>query len=227
MPIVSFRSTSHFIFHREYPGWVVAAMFAAAMSSIDSGVNSISAVVMTDFVDRFRGTASSGREHIQSVRWLAFGIGAIVVAGSSLMKYVPGNITAVTAKTSNLLTTPIFCLFFFALFVPFASRTGVWVGAICGTATAAVIAFSGPLVVLLTTQFGVDPALFGVEVIAEMDPISGEAVISAADPISFQYIAPAAVLVNIGLGLVVSWLIPGKSSDKPLTQGKGDATGQR
>ena len=35
-------------------GLVVAGMFAAAMSSIDSGVNSITAVVMRDFLDRFR-----------------------------------------------------------------------------------------------------------------------------------------------------------------------------
>lgn len=34
-------------------GCVVSAVFAAAMSSIDSGVNSITAVVMTDFLDRF------------------------------------------------------------------------------------------------------------------------------------------------------------------------------
>ena len=34
-------------------GLVVSAMFAAAMSSIDSGVNSITAVVSTDYLDRF------------------------------------------------------------------------------------------------------------------------------------------------------------------------------
>ena len=35
-------------------GLVIAAMFAAAMSSLDSGVNSITAVVSTDFIERFR-----------------------------------------------------------------------------------------------------------------------------------------------------------------------------
>ncbi len=168
-------------------GLVVAAMFAAAMSSIDSGVNSITAVVMTDGLDRFRKKPISDRSHVLIARCLAFGIGAIVVLGSSAMGRVPGNITAVTTKTSNLLTTPIFALFFFALFVPFASPRGVWIGAICGTTTAVLIAFSGPI-------FGFVPGTDNV------------------DPISFQWIAPAAIAVNIVTGCIGSLLFP-KSAD--------------
>ena len=46
-------------------GLVVAAMFAAAMSSIDSGVNSITAVVMTDFLDRFGMKPTSEKGHVR------------------------------------------------------------------------------------------------------------------------------------------------------------------
>jgi SSS family solute:Na+ symporter len=173
-------------------GLVVAAMFAAAMSSIDSGVNSITAVVMTDGLDRFRTQPISDRSHILIARCLAFGIGAIVVLGSSAMGQVPGNITAVTTKTSNLLTTPIFGLFFFALFVPFASPRGVWIGAICGTATAVLIAFSGPI-------FGFVPGTDDL------------------DPISFQWISPAAITVNIVTGCVGSLLFPRAATNSKRT----------
>lgn len=173
-------------------GLVVSAMFAAAMSSIDSGVNSITAVVMTDFVDRFRLEPLSEKQHMRLARYLAFGIGAFVVATSSLMEHVPGNITSVTQKTSNLLTTPIFGLFFFALFVPFAKPVGVVAGAVCGTITAALIAFSGPI-------FGMDPT-------------------TGLDPISFQWISPAAVLVNIVVGCVVSLATGGGSSARSENQ---------
>jgi SSS family solute:Na+ symporter len=197
-------------------GLVVAAMFAAAMSSIDSGVNSITAVVMTDYVDRFRETPISEKHHVRVAKWLAFSIGAVVVVGSSFMEYVPGNITAVTQKTSNLLTTPIFCLFFFALFVRFATPLGVWIGAICGTLTAAVIAFSGPLVLLLATQFGVDPATFGTEIVYEYDLKTCKETISVPDPISFQWIAPMAVAANIGAGTLASFLFSlGKKTKEP------------
>ncbi len=161
-------------------GLVVAALFAAAMSSIDSGVNSITAVVQTDFLARMRAKPRTETQNLRSARLLAFAIGALVVVGSSQMGLVPGNITAVTQKTSNLLTVPICCLFIFALFVPSATPQGVWLGAICGTTTAALIAFSGPL-------FGADSATGG-------------------DPISFQWIGPAALLVNLLVGTVASQL---------------------
>jgi len=140
---------------------------------------------MTDGLDRFGLRPKSDRSHVLIARCLAFGIGAVVVLGSSAMGQVPGNITAVTTKTSNLLTTPIFGLFFFALFVPFASPRGVWIGAICGTTTAVLVAFSGPI-------FGYLP---GTE---------------NQDPISFQWIAPAAIFVNLVTGSIGSVLLPRK-----------------
>jgi SSS family solute:Na+ symporter len=132
-------------------GLVVAAMFAAAMSSIDSGVNSITAVVSSDFLDRFGKTTSR-----RTSMWLALAIGAIVVVSSSAMGLVPGNITSVTQKTTNLLVTPIFALFFFAIFVPFARPLGVIAGCVTGTVTALLVAFSGGLFGFVTeTPFAI------------------------------------------------------------------------
>ncbi|MCA9175235.1 MAG: sodium-coupled permease [Planctomycetales bacterium] len=166
-------------------GLVVAAMFAAAMSSIDSGVNSITAVVMTDVLDRHGWTPKTEKQHVLTARLLAFTIGATVVYASSTMGAIPGNITAVTTKTANLLTTPIFALFFFAVFVPFASPLGVWAGAFAGTATAILIAFSGPIFGFVTSPSG-----------------------AKLDPISFQWIAPIAFAVNVAFGSLMSLLLP-------------------
>jgi SSS family solute:Na+ symporter len=208
-------------------GLVVAAMFAAAMSSIDSGVNSITAVVTTDFFDRLRQTPTSEKANLRAVKFMALGIGIIVVLGSTYMKYIPGNITAVTNKTANLVTSPIFALFFFALFVRFAHPVGVWIAAICGVATAAVIAFSGPLVVLLSTSFGWDPGTFGVELMTRVDSATGAEFLASAvrelnrstgqfelvprDPISFQWIGPVSLAVNVIIGTGLSWLLPRRS----------------
>jgi SSS family solute:Na+ symporter len=201
----------HFIAFHLPPGvsgLVVAAMFAAAMSSIDSGVNSITAVVMSDVLDRHGHAPKSEADHIRLARWLAFGIGAFVVATSSFMGLVPGNITEVTGKTSNLLTTPIFCLFFFALFVPFASPRGVWVGAFFGTLTAAIVAFGGPIVLGLHLAFEVQPETFGTVLETTLNETTGITTLSCPDPISFQWIAPLAVIVNIATGCVASRLMP-------------------
>ncbi len=173
-------------------GLVVAAMFAAAMSSIDSGVNSITAVVMTDGLDRFGRAPTSEREHVRLARWLAFGIGAVSVIGSSAMGWIPGNITEVTGKTSNLLTTPLFGLFFFALFVPFASPVGVWIGTFCGCVTATLVAFSGPIFV---PDFNPDADL---------------------NPISFQWISPIAITVDITIGCLASLIFPNRRRSPPV-----------
>jgi len=162
-------------------GLVVSGLFAAAMSSVDSGVNSITAVVTSDFVDRLRTKPISESRRVWLARVIAFSVGAIVVGFSSFIGKVPGNITAVTNKTVNLLTVPIFCFFFFALFVKFARPAGVWAGAITGTIAGGLIAFSGPI-------FGNDP-------------------VTGTDPISFQWIAPVTLVVNIVVGLAVSFLV--------------------
>ena len=161
-------------------GLVVAGLFAAAMSSIDSGVNSITAVVMTDVLDRFGRKPETERKHVLFARILAVVIGVVVVLCSALMEHVPGNITAVTNKTVNLLTVPIFLLFFFALFVPFANAPGVWIGVLCSVTVASLIAFSGPI-------FGTNEA--------------------GLDPVSFQWISPAALLVGIGVGTLACKLL--------------------
>lgn len=169
----------HFIAHHLPPvvtGLVVSGLFAAAMSSIDSGVNSITAVTLTDFIGRFSDKPKSDAENMRFARGLAVAIGAIVVMLSLVIKYIPGNFFEVTNKTVNLLTVPIFLLFFFAMFVPFANATGVWIATIAGVTVAVLIAFCGSI-------FGVDP-------------------VTGLPPVSFQWISPCALVVGVVVGLV-------------------------
>lgn len=170
-------------------GLVVSAMFAAAMSSIDSGVNSITAVVTTDILGRFGNKPKTERGQLYVARVLAFGIGAAVVIGSMFVGQIPGNITEVTNKTVNLMVPMIFSLFFFALFVPFSNPIAVWIGWGCGMTTAILIGFSGQL-------FGVDP-------------------ITELPPVSFQWIGPTSLLVNIAVGTIMSLIITTPASKQP------------
>ena len=160
-------------------GLVVSGLFAAAMSSVDSGVNSITAVVMTDFLERFGRKPDTDEKHILFARWMAVVIGVTVVVLSSVVGQIPGNFLAVTQKTVNLLTVPIFLLFLFALFVPFANSRGVWIGTIASVTVAVLIAFGGQI-------FGQIPGTDG----------------KLIDPISFQWISPAALVVGVCVGLV-------------------------
>lgn len=162
-------------------GLVVSGLFAAAMSSVDSGVNSITAVVTCDFIDRFRKDPVTEKEHVWIARSIAFAIGVIVVVCSTFVGNLPGNITAVTNKTVNLLTVPIFCLFFFALFMKTVRPAGVILGTVCGTASGVLVAFSG--------------LFFG------MDPETG------TDPVSFQWIPLVILIVTVSVGWLASLAI--------------------
>lgn len=168
-------------------GLVVSAMFAAAMSSLDSGVNSITAVVTTDFLERFGLMPKTRKGYVRLAQCLAFGLGAVVVVGSSYMGNVPGNITGMTQRTTNLLATPAFSLFFFALFCRFGKPAGAVVGAVYGITVGALIAFSGNFYSLLDAYAVFDS--------------SGAIDIS---PISFQWISPLSLLVNLAAGAALS-----------------------
>ena len=107
------------------------------------------------------------------------------------MGQVPGNILEVTTKTNGLLVTPLFGLFFFALFVPFATQAGAIAGAFSGFGVALLVAFSGPI--------------FGFVEVPSFDA-QGVETIRQLDPISFQWVSLASLLANFAVGSVVSWL---------------------
>ncbi len=171
-------------------GLVVSAMFAAAMSSLDSGVNSITAVVTTDFLERFGLMPKTRKGYVRLAQCLAFGLGAVVVVGSSYMGNVPGNITGMTQRTTNLLATPAFSLFFFALFCRFGKPAGAVVGAVYGITVGALIAFSGNFYSLLQ-----ESAFLGSSGVIDISPIS------------FQWISPLSLLVNLAAGAALSKVI--------------------
>ena len=157
-------------------GLVVAGMFAAAMSSLDSGINSIVTVFTTDFLPRFRRKSISDQAKLKLAKYLVLVIGIAVVLISSTMGKVPGNILEVTNKTNGLFVGPLFVLFFLALFVRFSNIFGAFFGAVYGLVAAAIWAY-WDLVVN-------DPSW----------------------RLTFQWIMLVSVVAGIGSGVLLSWL---------------------
>ena len=188
-------------------GLVIAAMFAAAMSSLDSGVNSITAVVMSDFVQRSRQTKLGERQHLILARLLAVTTGVIVIFGSILTDFVEGNIMEVTQKSVNLLTTPIFGLFFYAIFAKRVHVVGVWAGTIVGTITAIVIAFGGQICHYFYLNYAFDPTVVGSFIEQRMDDLTGIPYEACTDPVSFQWIGPLALVANLAVGMTINYLL--------------------
>ena len=122
-------------------GLVAAAVLSAAMSSLSSGMNSITAVVTTDFIGRFRREPLGQAAQVKLARIISLAVGATAIALSLLVSQVPGNLMELCIKVVNLLTSPIFVLFFLAMFVPWAKPAGAVAATVASVSTAVAIAF--------------------------------------------------------------------------------------
>lgn len=120
-------------------GLIVAGLLAAAMSSLSSGLNSSSAVITVDFLERFGGHEKTAAGDVRRSRLVAWTVGFVVVLLSTGVGAVSGNLLEIAYKVTNLLVAPLFGLFFMALFVRFATSFGTVVGAVFGVATVIAI----------------------------------------------------------------------------------------
>jgi solute:Na+ symporter, SSS family len=122
-------------------GIVIGAILSAAMSSLSSGVNSASAVITSDFLGRFRKVPWTAHESLRVARRASIIIGIVAMFFSLYINRLSSNLLELCMKVVNLLTVPIFVLFFLALFVPFATASGGIAATLVSIATAVGITF--------------------------------------------------------------------------------------
>lgn len=131
-------------------GLVLAAILSAAMSSLSSGVNSAAGVLERDFFTRraqqaAKGDATTDNTSIVRLRWLTWAISFVAIGLSLLNLLIAGNLVERCFKVVNLLTAPLFVLFFLALFVKWANATGAWAALAASIFVAIMIAYAEDL----------------------------------------------------------------------------------
>ncbi|MDA0660682.1 MAG: sodium-coupled permease [Planctomycetota bacterium] len=127
-------------------GLLIAAMLSAAMSSLSSGMNSASAVITSDFVGRLGRQSLSPEANVRVARLSSIAVGTTAVLLSVLLGIliprIPDfNLMELCYRVVNLLTAPLFVLFFLALFVGWARPLGGVAAAISSVAVAIGIVF--------------------------------------------------------------------------------------
>ena len=122
-------------------GLVVAGILSAAMSSLSSGLNSSCSVITVDWIDRFRKNKLKDIDHMRLAKRVSWVMGAVIVSFSLFAGTVPGNLMEIANKLVNLLTAPLFVLFFMAMFVPWATTFGTWVAGLASAAIAIAISY--------------------------------------------------------------------------------------
>jgi Na+/proline symporter len=111
-------------------GLVMVGIFAAAMSSIDSALNSLSAATIEDFVDR-AGRLSERRLFVLS-KLATFGWGAFAVLFSYQVERIAPTVLEAINKVGSMVNGPLLALFVIALLAPGARQGVVLVGFAAG-----------------------------------------------------------------------------------------------
>ena len=99
-------------------GLVIAALFAAAMSTIDSGANSISTIVTVDFLRRNRSETSTVQAELKTARILTASMGLVIVAVTVWLHHLSKetNIIDLCQLGFNCFLGPLGGLFVLAMF---------------------------------------------------------------------------------------------------------------
>jgi len=148
-------------------GAVLAALLAAAMSSIDSGINSIATVVSMELRRREQhrgspraeqiesspprdmplqpaaGSLGESGDHVRRARWITLVAGLFITAAAYGLDYIPGDmgIVATMPRTFNAVTAPLGGIFLVGMLVPWARQRGVLIGAALGLGTSLAIGY--------------------------------------------------------------------------------------
>jgi len=118
-------------------GLVITGVFAAAMSTLDSAMNSVATAIVTDFYGRLRPD-SSDRSRLRLARWLTAVLGAAATAFGLLMAtYEIESLWDLFLKILGLFGGSLAGLFALGIFTRRANGWGALVGAI----TSALVLF--------------------------------------------------------------------------------------
>jgi len=133
-----------------FGGGILAALLAAAMSSIDSGVNSIATVVSVEWRERDRrrarrsdATDAHETQHVRRAQIITLFAGLFITVAAYSLDFLPDNWGIVDSmpRTFNAITGPIGGLFLVGMFLPFVSERGVVIGTLAGLMTSVTVGY--------------------------------------------------------------------------------------
>lgn len=90
-------------------GLVISAIFAAAMSSFDSGINSVATVIENDFI-RYTRPADTGSTAVKRARIISCGLGIAAIILAFLAEMI-GNLIEAYSGYMSLFSAPVLALF--------------------------------------------------------------------------------------------------------------------
>ena len=178
-------------------GFVVAALFAVAQSSIDSGINATTSVIMIDLVRRYRRNQSSEAKDLKLAKILTVFIGVVVTLMGVVLSLAPKdlNLIDLQLKSFNCVLGPLGAMFMAGMLLRHVGQTPVIIAGITGAVCGLMFGFMD---VLLTPIFKM---LTGNEA----------SVVSCPSPF---LVIPLSWLVTFTLSSLLAGFFPGPTLDQ-------------
>ncbi|MFO0954038.1 MAG: sodium/solute symporter [Isosphaeraceae bacterium] len=127
---------------RGFPGLFIAAIYAASMSTISAGINSLTSATLVDFIQRLGGRADRSEEQqLRIARGLTLFYGAVVIGLAFLMPYL-GSLLEVSNSVIGLVGGPLLGLFLLGILVRRATARGAIVGWLAGVVVLIPVCFA-------------------------------------------------------------------------------------
>ena len=190
-------------------GLVIAAIFAASLSSVDAALNSTTSIVMVDVYNRlWLGRQRPARvlpaneqaRQLKVSRLTNVVIGIMMISiGSNIERL--GEIYQAGGKIIGAFFGPLFGIFVLGLFVRRAHSAIVIVAALLGLTSSCFASFF--------SELGWLQQICG--------RLFGPAFVDFFANLSWQWPSPFGITVTLIIGLLASWLFPSKSNVEPLT----------
>ena len=178
-------------------GLVIAAIFAVAQSSIDSGINATTSVIMVDLVKKYGKKTRTEKRDLRIAKILTFVIGAVVTVMGLMLSFAPEdyNLLDLQLKSFNCVLGPLGAMFMAGILLRHVGQTPVViagiVGSICGLLFGFMDVMFPPLLELLT----------------------GRETLAVSCPSPFLVI-PLSWLVTFTLAALLGGFFPGPSLDQ-------------
>jgi len=138
-PAISDRAMPEFVrlhFPPGLAGLFLAALMAAIMSSVDSGIHSVTTALVVDFRDRLfpRLRPKDARGELRSIRLMVLAIGFTAITLACFVGPL-GNVFDIGKKLTAAFGGPLLAIFILALF----SRRATWLGVLLSVSLSTVL----------------------------------------------------------------------------------------
>lgn len=114
------------------PGLFVAGVFSAALSSLSTGLNSMAAVVLEDFLKPFRKTPFTPRAADILMKLTVVILGTICVALVFVVERTGSHVLQLTTSLSSITSGPSLGIFSMGVLLPWINAKGALIGGLSG-----------------------------------------------------------------------------------------------